>query len=91
MQHSVCAAMYLFVEFFEYMLVLLVVMKHAEIRVRVELLGLYNKQLACTAISVANLMSIFLCKYKWFICLCILQLKSEDGSQMSMGCFMKLG
>jgi hypothetical protein len=32
MWHSVCAAMYLFVEFFEIMLVLLVVMKYAEIR-----------------------------------------------------------
>ncbi len=59
--------------------------------VRVELLGLRNKQRACASISAANLMSIFLCKYKWFMCLCILQLKSEDGSQMSMGCFMKLG
>jgi hypothetical protein len=59
--------------------------------VRVELLGLHNKQRACASSSAANLMSIFLCKYKWFMCLCILQLKSEDSSQMLMGCFMKLG
>jgi hypothetical protein len=60
-------------------------------RVRVELLGLHNKQCACASISAANLMSIFLCKYEWFMCLCILQLKSNNASQMSMGCFMKLG
>lgn len=59
--------------------------------VRVELLGLDNKQCACASISAANLMSIFLCKYEWFMYLCSLQLKSEDASQMSMGCFMKLG